>query len=160
MLNRKQGSLANRNQKGFTILELIISIAIIGVLSAIALSATNSANITEQRIFEDDMANIIVQASKWGQGRGYSGVSMSILCSEKYIDSQSICGSSNDGSGANPWGGDYAISVNAGSINRFDFKSTNIPTNVGPAVARSQKDRARAAQYTSSSKELLMVFGT
>lgn len=160
MLKRKHSALANSKQKGFTIVELIISIAIIGALSAITLAITNNANITEQRIFEDDTAKIIVQASKWGQGRGYTGLSMSVLCSENYIDSQSICGASNDGTGANPWGGDYVINVNAGSINRFDFKSTNVPTNVGPAVARSQKDYARAAQFTSSSKELLMVFGT
>ncbi len=160
MLNNRKHKLIRKKQSGFTMIELIIVIGVLGVLSAIALSSSNDANLTEQRAFEDDYSKIIAAANKYGQGRGYTGMTMSVLCSEEYIDSPRICGASKDGTNANPWGGDYIVSVNAGSINRFDFKSTNVPTNVGPAVARTQKDYARAAQYTTSSKEILMVFGT
>ena len=60
---------------------------------------------------QEQVSEIQRAAIRWRSVRSsYSGLNMSTLCTTNRLNS-SICGASNNGASANPWGGNYTITV-------------------------------------------------
>ncbi len=148
-----------RKSKGFTILEVLIVVALLGILVAAGSSRLNNSNASESYILQDDISSLSAGAVKWARGRQYTGISVTVLCADGYVEGL-VCGAAADGVGGNPWGGDYTIAVNGANANRFDITSTVVPINVGPGTARNYADYARAAQYSAADETLTIVFGS
>lgn len=158
-MQRKNFKLGKKAAKGFTIVELVIVIGILGTLMALFSEQLNKGNLTEQVIMQKDLDNIATAAVKYASGRQFTGVTVATLCSDGYING-SPCGASNNGTGANPWGGDYKVVVNATNPNRFDLSATKVPKNVGTEMARNYSGTARSSVFTAATGTLLLVFGT
>jgi prepilin-type N-terminal cleavage/methylation domain-containing protein len=154
-----KGLITKRKSKGFTFLELVVALGILGILMAAGAKALNSGNISEQYILQKDIDTITTQAIKYAAGRQFTGVTIAKLCLDGYIDG-TVCGASANGTGSNPWGGNYTLAVNATNPNRFDVTATKVPTNVGPEMARNYSETARTSQFTTATKTLLMVWGS
>lgn len=148
----------SKKSRGFTLIELVITLGVMGILMAVAANAMNKGNISEQYILQKDIDTMTAAAVKYAGGRQFTGVTVALLCTDGYIDG-GPCGTGNNGTAANPWGGDYKLVVNATNPNRFDLTATKVPANVGPEMARNYKDAARSSQFTTATKTLLFVFG-
>ncbi|GGB66261.1 hypothetical protein GCM10011607_28660 [Shewanella inventionis] len=149
-------SKLGKKQSGFTIMELIVALGIMGILMAIAAESFNDTSMAETHRVQNDIDRIAAQTVKYAAGGVFTGVSITLLCTDQYLDAD-ICGSGN-GTGANPWAGNYSVA--ASGTNRFIVTVTAVPTNVGPQVAKYYSKTARSSQYTSGSKQLALVFGT
>ncbi|MBO1897643.1 type II secretion system protein [Shewanella sp. BF02_Schw] len=146
-------------QKGFTLIELVVTLSILGILMAVAATAYNDTSLAESNRLQSDVDKISKQAVKYASGGVFTGISMALLCADEYLNSD-VCGTAGDGTGANPWAGNYTISVATTSPNRFSVKATAVPTNVGTSVAKYYKKTARSVQYTPGSKLFELIFGT
>lgn len=152
-------SLKLKKSKGFTLIELVIVMGIIAILMAVGSSYMNKGNITEQHIAMKDIEAITTGAVKYAGGRQFTSVTMAVLCADGYVEG-TPCGASNNGTAANPWGGDYKVVVNSANSNRFDISLNKVPKNVGPEMARNYKDSSRSSVYTTSTSTVLLVFGS
>tara|TARA_R110002033_G_scaffold135713_4_gene175337 strand:+ start:28340 stop:28807 length:468 start_codon:yes stop_codon:yes gene_type:complete len=155
MFEKKMSKL----QKGFTLVELVVSLAVLGILMAVAATAYNDTGLAESNRLQSDVDKISKQAVKYASGGTFTGISMALLCADEYLNVD-VCGTAGDGTGANPWAGNYTISVATTSPNRFSVKATAVPTNIGPSVAKYYKNTARSVQYTPASKLFELIFGT
>jgi prepilin-type N-terminal cleavage/methylation domain-containing protein len=148
-----------KKAKGFTMIELVVAIGVLGILYAVASKSLNNTNMTESYRLQTALDRIASETVKYASGKPFTGVSMTVLCADQYLDVD-ICGASNDGTGTNPWAGNYTVQVSTSSVNRFTIRATAVPTNVGPTTAKYYKDAAKSSQYTSASKQLELIYGT
>jgi prepilin-type N-terminal cleavage/methylation domain-containing protein len=154
-----KGLRSKGKQAGFTLLELVIVLGVLGILMSVASKAMNNGNLSEQYILQSDIDRITTQAVKFARGRQFTDVSIAKLCQDGYLDG-TICGASNNGTAANPWGGNYTLVANSANPNRFDLTITKVPGNVGPEMARNYSQSARTSQFTTATQTLLLVYGS
>ncbi|QIR16684.1 prepilin-type N-terminal cleavage/methylation domain-containing protein [Shewanella aestuarii] len=145
-----------RKQTGFTIMELVVALGVMGILMAIASKAFNDTSMAESHRLQTDIDKIAAQTVKFAAGGVFTGVTMGQLCSQQYLNAD-VCGS-GDGAGANPWAGNYTVA--ASGTNRFQVTVTAVPTNVGPQIAKYYSKTARSVNYASGSTTLTLIFGT
>ncbi|QIR16683.1 pilus assembly FimT family protein [Shewanella aestuarii] len=146
----------NKRQAGFTIMELVVALGVMGILMAIASKAFNDTSMAESHRLQTDIDKIAAQTVKYAAGGVFTGVSINVLCTDKYLNTD-VCGT-GDGAGANPWAGNY--SVVASGTNRFLVTVTDVPTNVGPQIAKYYSKTARSVNYVPGTKALTLIFGT
>lgn len=119
--------------KGYTLIELSIGIAIVALLVIGALAALPGVMFNNQaKDLNTEVNTIRSEVVNWkGYGRAsFDTISIDKLCTatRKALPT-GICGASDDGTAANPFGGDYSVSVNTTNKGRFDIKVTGVPSD-------------------------------
>lgn len=97
-------------EQGFTLIELLIVLVVIVILAIIgnAVKPKVIAQLDTYRV-NSALDVMISQAPLWrGAQYTYKDISVASMCDKQLLPIE-ICGTDNDGRGANPFGGDYVI---------------------------------------------------
>lgn len=134
------------NRKAFTLIELVLVLVIIGVLAAIlipALSMRDKANISKAK---GEIRSLHAGALGYlSAGRTtFTGVSVANLVSEGHLPANFT------GTGSNPWGGDYTVTVNASDATQVDIALTTVPANAGADLVRTFNTISEGATYATT----------
>jgi MSHA pilin protein MshC len=116
-------------QRGFTLVELVMLIAILSILSATALPKFFNKNTFAERAFFDDTLNAIRYAQKLAVATG-CGVQVSIIS-----DSYTLTRQGNSGSTACPSGSTYSLSVPHPSSGANSYSGTESGVSLTGSVS-------------------------
>lgn len=150
--------------KGYTLIELSIGIAIVALLVIGALAALPGVMFNNQAKDLNTEVNIIrSEVVNWkGYGRAsFDGISIDTLCSpNRKALPTGICGASNKGTAANPFGGDYSVSVNELNKGRFDITVTGVPSDKRDILADQFAPNTADACESADSCNTVKASGT
>lgn len=169
--NTRFASTGNKKkQGGYTIAELVVGVGIVSLLIIIAFAALPTVNfkINSSRL-ASDVNSIRGEVVAWkGYGRpSYDTIKITTLCSaSRKALPTSICGASSDGKSANPFGGDYTVTVNKLNKGRFDITVTNVPSDkldiladqFAPQTAGSCESANPCSSITAKDTTLVMTY--
>lgn len=134
--NEQNQKLFRNKQRGASlenfIFWMIAAALILAVIVGLYIKATNGArNMT----VKSDVGVIIAGAGQWG-GNNKTGISMTKLCEtgSRYLTNE-ICGASNNGTNANPFGGNYTVAVDPSNPSRVRIGITGIDANYINVIA-------------------------
>lgn len=131
-----------RKQKGLTIIELSLGLAVVLVLALLALRGWNSMQLTKDVSAGVNTINqVYASAQNWRSSRtSFTGVSMTVL------DNLSLTPDAiSDGTGTNPWGGDITISAAAGNPSQVTITMDNVPTEAGDNLVDKLQNEGTAS---------------
>ncbi|MBD0788063.1 hypothetical protein HUO09_17045 [Vibrio sp. Y2-5] len=133
--------LTKKRSDGLALLDLIYwgagILAIVAIIAALYPKAMHQLHMYQ---LGTDIADIQKASVNWkGRRTNYSNISISDLCKARYL-SHSICGASDDATSANPWGGNYTVSVNSDK-SLIDVTITGIDDDYGQQVIDSLASR-------------------
>ena len=141
-----QNSLSNK--KGFTLLELIVVMVIITIIASQVIASFKGAS-DNGRIAAalNSVKAIQTAAMNYFNNNGGSctGISVATLVSGNYLPGTFT------GTGANPWGGNYAVAVNANNVTQFNLSMTNISQTDATMLNNALQNSAQAVNYVASS---------
>lgn len=131
-----EGKMKNlKKQKGFTVVEITFVMGLMAIIGGLAFNEIRYA-VEEQRGLEgiNGIRQIYVGSLLYfssNDHRSNSGITIAKLCTNGYVQ-RDVCGSSLDGTGQAPWGGNYSISGSIGTENAgVTIYMSNVPTKGG-----------------------------
>jgi len=136
------------NKKGFTLLELIVVMVIITIIaSQVIASFKGAADNGRVAAALNSIKAIQTAAMNYFNNNGGSctGISVATLVSGKYLPGIFT------GTGANPWGGNYTVNVNASDSTKFDLLMTNISQTDATTLNNALANSAQAVSYVATS---------
>ncbi|GIU42905.1 hypothetical protein TUM4438_10570 [Shewanella sairae] len=123
--------LMRKGQGGFTLYDFIfwLGIASLALLALISLYNT-ATGMYKTNAVTTDVTQIKAAVSDWkGARTNVSGVSINELCKDgNGNNGASWCGENKDGRNANPYGGDYSVTV-AANVSNIDVTITQVDTD-------------------------------
>jgi Tfp pilus assembly protein PilE len=132
----RQQTVFHNKQRGVTLLEVIMWLVIAAFIALISIGLYNKAMSGGRNMATtSDVSVILSGAAKWG-GNNKTGISMTKLCEKgsQYLTNE-VCGSSENGTNANQYGGNYAIAVDPTNSSRVKVSITGIDSNYVTVVA-------------------------
>ena len=135
------------NRKAFTLIELAIVMVIIGILVAVlipALGMRDKANIAKAK---GEIRSLHAGALGYlSAGRTtFTGVDIETMVDDGHLPAQF-----GDGTGSNPWGGDYTVAVNATDATKVDIALTLVPENAGADLLLTFNAISEGATYATT----------
>ena len=121
-----QPTLSMRNkQRGAAIMDNLISVGFVALALVFIMGQVPSMQYQWNKIqFQTQTSDIVRSVAAWKKARpNYDGITIKKVCDDGEL-SHSICGTSNDGKATNPFGGDWAVTVNSGSKGLYDVTGT------------------------------------
>ena len=138
-------------QAGYTVWDILLWAALAAlILTAVIGMFARANNWMKQIQVQQHIGEIRVAAGSWkGQRSNFDGIEIDELCSESRSElSENICGSGLDGTGANPFGGDYSVTVGS-NVSRVDVTLTDVDPSfidsIADKLAGSSVDRCVSA---------------
>lgn len=142
---------AGLSLESFVFYLVVAALVLVGIITAYNKSM-NSARIN-RAVTETGI--IIAAASSWG-GNDKTGINISKLCTGGYL-SPEICGTANDGTTGNPWGGAYQVEKDTANSSRVKITLTKIDkgvvTSVGDALAKLSFDSCKLLDGCATAKK-------
>ncbi len=128
MAKGENKDMANNKQKGFSLVELVMLMVILGILSATALPKFFSKNSFAERAFFDDTLNAVRYAQKLAVATG-CGVQVSILSNSYTLTRQGASGSTSC-----PSGSTYSLTVHHPSSGASDYSGAEPDVSLTSSV--------------------------
>lgn len=144
--NRRM-KIGRSGQGGFSVWDILLWAALAAIiLTAVIGMFARANNWMKQIRVQQHIGEIRVAGGNWKGERPYfTDVSMAELCKDTRNDlSPNICGPSKDGKNANPYGGDYIVTVSS-NVSEMDVSLTDVDTSfidgIADKLAGSSVDR-------------------
>jgi type II secretory pathway pseudopilin PulG len=123
--------LTNKKQRGFTSIELGIVLLVVAAFALVAMSVGPKVMYALKKYQLNKQVTHIIETSVQTKGLSptFEGVTIASQCtSTRNVLDEAVCGASNDGKNANPFGGDFILSVNTNK-SKLDLQINNLPTD-------------------------------
>ena len=142
------------SNRGFTLIELAIGLAVLTVLIlAISMSSGIRDNARAQSAAQSVQALRSAAESYLATGRlNYTGMDIAALKASNMLPANF------NGSGTNPWGGDYVIAADASDPTRFNIALSSLSTNDASKLTSYFNNAANTSVYDTSSKTWTVTF--
>ncbi len=137
MKNRPQNP-NSRKQKGATLMDFLLWAAIAAIFLAGVVQLYVSGSAYANRIQTTTAVTAIKAGAESVKTINHTGVNMAKVCDAKRnAVSMKICGTSRDGVGTNPYGGNYTLAADTANLARVKIGITNVDTQYIDALADS-----------------------
>lgn len=126
-----------RKQQGAAIMDNLIAVGFVALALVFIISQVPKLQYQWNKLqFQSQVSEIVGATIAWKKSRpNFDTVSLNKVCLDGEL-SNSVCGTANDGKATNPFGGDWAVTVNTGSKGLFDVKAT-LPSDPDRIVSLS-----------------------
>ncbi len=164
--NNMQPSMRNKQRGALTAELLMIVAAVITALIFMVAQLPNIGYKFNEMKFIAQANEIAQETNLWKKGRpNFESVDITKVCQETSL-SRAICGTSNDGSQTNPFGGDWDVRVNTGSKGLFDIVATipedgdripSLANSVAPSTRGNCLEASGCSTLATSANSITMT---
>ncbi len=140
--------------KGFSLMELAIAVGLIAILVGVVAAGGGMMGRVRVQRETEAIDNLRLASHNYltPPNLTYSSISIAALKTEGLLPNNF------DPSGANGFGGDYAVSVNSSDNTRVDISLANVPSDAATDLTHAFNAKAEAISYDTVNKQWTATF--